>query len=211
MLSSPWWSPHSLCACDQTHTYADIQIQFVWTSHLKSIYLVTFVDINMTHTLFLSISIPFMDSLPTIPNKKTLLFLPDATYFFEDPFEADPYASYAIDTITKPSPSRYQHQRSIIGKHHFVRRHHHNFHSNGKVPGSRPKFPVATRTEEGGPKMYRCHCGRNYSLLRNFNYHSRWECGRVYDCPKCAKQYKDVSSYRKHLQMCDAPASAISE
>lgn len=153
---------------------------------------------------FLFLSIP-----STTPYSYTSpRFHPLAAYFFGDPFEADPYASYTIDSKTPPQFHQSQSDASPLHrlKHHFVRRH---FHTNGRTPGFRPKFPVPTRTEVGGPKMYRCPCGRNYSLLRNFNYHSRWECGRVYDCTKCGKQYKDVSSYRKHTQMCDAPTTPV--
>lgn len=60
-------------------------------------------------------------------------------------------------------------------------------------------LPLLANSED---KMYRCRCGRNYSLLRNYNYHSRWECGRVHTCTKCGKTYKDPASYRKHGKVC---------
>lgn len=65
--------------------------------------------------------------------------------------------------------------------------------------------PVANRTRPDNikySKMFHCNCGRNYSLLRNLNYHKRWECGREYCCPSCTKIYKDLSSFRKHCKAC---------
>lgn len=61
--------------------------------------------------------------------------------------------------------------------------------------------PPTAATDDNDDKMYRCRCGRNYTLLRNYNYHSRWECGRVHSCSKCGKTYKDSSSYRKHCKV----------
>lgn len=73
-----------------------------------------------------------------------------------------------------------------------------------KMSKAHPDRQMATNSDPPGEtKMYRCDCGRKFSLLANLTYHSRWECGRIYDCPHCLKQYKSVSSFRRHLFTCE--------
>lgn len=73
-----------------------------------------------------------------------------------------------------------------------------------KMSKAHPDRQMATNSDPPGEtKMYRCDCGRKFSLLANLTYYSRWECGRIYDCPHCLKQYKSVSSFRRHLFTCE--------
>lgn len=51
-------------------------------------------------------------------------------------------------------------------------------------------------------KLFPCDCGRSYSLIRNYNYHLRWECGRDFTCSTCSKSFKDLAFFRKHCKKC---------
>lgn len=54
-------------------------------------------------------------------------------------------------------------------------------------------------------KLFPCQCGRSYSLVRNYNYHLRWECGRDFTCSTCSKSFKDLAFFRKHCKKCVIP------
>lgn len=54
---------------------------------------------------------------------------------------------------------------------------------------------------EAAPRpSHRCKCGRSFSLTRNYNYHRKWECGKVIKCHFCQKRYTKYTTLQGHFR-----------
>ncbi|KAF6203007.1 hypothetical protein GE061_003419 [Apolygus lucorum] len=61
----------------------------------------------------------------------------------------------------------------------------------------------AAQKDAGSGKAfsYSCRCGSKFNHLRNYKYHVSHQCGVVFRCPVCGKNFTRKFSMKQHLQM----------
>lgn len=47
-----------------------------------------------------------------------------------------------------------------------------------------------------------CTCGRAYNKRNLYNYHKKWECGKLLQCKKCLKTFGYRTHLTGHLRQC---------
>lgn len=44
-------------------------------------------------------------------------------------------------------------------------------------------------------------CGMAFIYKHNFQYHRKWECGKILSCPRCSKVFKTKCSLDNHMKV----------